>query len=97
MTVHSEHPDHAHGEAIAAMYSHAASNPVAEWSYGHAEAYAAGVVFLLTVTAYNPILAAVIAFVIAGLMVGFGFVLSLREAHGNVERITAEVREREDR
>lgn len=93
MTVHSGHSD-PHGEAVLAVYSHAVSSPVAEWSYAHAEAYAAVVVFLLTLTAVQPVLAAVLALVVAVAMVAIGAVLSLREADGTCEQIIGEVRAR---
>lgn len=95
MTVHSEHPE-PHGEAVLAAYSHAVSSPVAEWSYGHPEFYVAGVVFLLTMAVPFPTLAAVLALVVAGGMVGAGIVLSIREAHGTCEQIIGEVQAREE-
>lgn len=95
MTAHSNRPQSVRREAILAAYSHAASNPVAEWSYVHPEFYVAGAVFLLTLALPFPTLAAVLALVIAGGMIGAGVVLSLRDAHGTCEQIIADVRDRE--
>lgn len=96
MTVHSEHPEPAHGEALLAVYSHAASSPVAEWSYRHTEWYAAVTVLLLTLTLSAPVLAAVLALAVAGAMIGAGVVLSLREGPGTCDRTIREVMERRE-
>jgi hypothetical protein len=94
VTVHSEHPEPAHGEALLAVYSHVASSQVAEWSYRHAEWFAVVAVFLLTLTLSAPVLAAVIALVVAGAMIGAGVVLSLRDSAGTCDRTIREVIER---
>jgi hypothetical protein len=96
MTVHSEHPEPVPGEALLAAYSHAASNPVSEWSYRHTEWYGAVAVFLLTLTLSAPVLAAVLALVVAGAMIGAGVVLSRREGPGTCDRIIREVMERRE-
>ena len=94
MSTHADQPDR-HGEAWLAAYSHAASNPVSEWSYRHTHWYAGVTVFLLTLTCAAPVLAAILALVVAGGMVGGGIVLSLRDSGCTCKRIIAEVHDRE--
>jgi hypothetical protein len=93
MSAHAEKPE-GHGEALLAAYSHAASNPAAEWSYRHTEWYAAVTVFLLTLAVVKPVLAAVLALIVAGAMIGAGVVLTLRDAHGTCDQIIHEVQAR---
>lgn len=94
MTVHSQHPDD--NGAVFAAYSHAASNREAEWLYTHPEFMAAVAVFVLTVAFPYPMLAAVLAGLIAVTMVTVGLVLSIREGDGTCRRIIREVHEREE-
>ena len=93
MSAHSRQPDHG---AVLAAYSHAASNPEAEWWFHHPEAAAAVGVFVLVVAVPYPMLAAVLAGLIAVTMVVVGMVLSIREGAGTCEQIIREVHEREE-
>jgi len=59
MSAHSRQPVRA--EAVLAMYSHARSSRVAEFTFAHPEALAAVGVFVLVVAMRYPVLAAVLA------------------------------------
>ncbi len=95
MNAHAKDPDRP-GEAVIAMYSHAASSPVGDWSHRHVECYAAVVAFLLALTPAYPTLAVIVAGVVAVVMMGIGVGLSLRDAGGTCQRLVQQLRAEAD-
>jgi hypothetical protein len=94
MSAHSRRPVRA--EAVLAVYSHARSSRVAEFTFAHPEALAAVGVFVLVVAMRYPVLAAVLAGAMAVGLTVTGLVLRLHEAEGTCTRLIREVQARHE-
>lgn len=90
MSTHSRGP--VRGEAVLAVYSHARSNRLAEFTFAHPEVLCAVGVFLVAISLPYPTLAAVLAGLTAVTMTVTGWVLSIQDGHGTCERLIREFR-----